>query len=109
MSLSQLSVVHFSVIVVSPVVLLIHKLLVVWHPIIIILYHIIDLHQYVTHRLFVSDVQGVVVHETESVDHTHQSLVQLKELFAEKLSLLFATTAELFQDLLAVQLTSHLL
>jgi hypothetical protein len=95
MSLSQLSVVLISLIVVAHVVLLIHKLLVVRHPIVIILHHIIDLHQYVTHRLLVSDVQGVVVHETESVDHTHQSLVQLKKLFAEKLSLLLAPTAEL--------------
>ena len=75
-------------------ILFIHKLLVVRHPIIIILHHIINLHQDVAHRLLICDVQSMVVHHTEAVNHSNQSLIQFKKLFGKELALCFliATT-----------------
>ncbi len=64
--------------------MLVKELLVIWHAVVIVLYEAVDLHYYVVDRLLLCNVDGLVVHKTESVDYPNEGLVEFEELIVEK-------------------------
>ena len=72
-------------------ILVVSELLVIGHPVLIILDHIVNLHNQLLNALLLRHIHAVVIHQRVVVNHADQCLVQLKKAATEKLLSILAS------------------